>query len=164
MKRLIPLVLLLALFIAPASFARSRSTSVDAPDFNLPTTSGTVSLSSLRGKVVYLDFWASWCVPCRQSFPWMAAIDDEYKNKGLVVLAVNLDKSRDLADAFLERYSAPFTVAFDPDAKTAEAFRVQAMPSSFIVDRNGKIVYVHEGFEQAKAQSVEDRIKEVLSR
>lgn len=162
MRRLIPLALLTLLFIPP-TFGRTRSNTVDAPDFNLPTASGNVSLASLRGKVVYVDFWASWCGPCRQSFPWMATINDEYKDKGLVIVAINLDKSRDLAESFLERYNAPFTVAFDPSAKTAESYRVQAMPSSFLIDRNGKIVWTHQGFEEAKASEVENRIKEVLA-
>ncbi len=163
MRRLIPLAILFTLLTSTASFARTRSNPVDAPNFNLPTASGTVSLASLHGKVVYLDFWASWCVPCRQSFPWMATVYDEYKDKGLAVVAINLDKNRELADSFLERYTAPFTVAFDPAAKSAEAFRVEAMPSSFIIDRSGKIVWAHQGFEESKAPEVENRIKEVLA-
>jgi thiol-disulfide isomerase/thioredoxin len=137
-----------------------------APDFTLPTSStssGIVSLHDFRGKVVYVDFWASWCVPCRQSFPWMSSLSDRYAAQGLVVVSVNLDKKRDAVDEFLQRFPATFAVALDPAGKTAEAFHVAAMPSSFIVSRTGRIVYSHAGFQPAKAQIIEDQIKEALS-
>ncbi len=157
--------LLLSFFLTSSGFAaRSHNESAAAPDFTLPTRSGTISLRSLRGKVVYVDFWASWCGPCRESFPWMATMHDKYSTKGLVIVAVNLDKSRDLANQFLETYSAPFHVAFDPAGDIAEAFHVEAMPSSFLVNRTGQIVYTHQGFQDAKAPALEDQIKEALSK
>ena len=135
-----------------------------APDFTLPTANGNVALHELRGKVVYVDFWASWCVPCRQSFPWMRSMTEKYGQRGLVVVAVNLDKKRDAAAEFLERYPAPFTVAFDPEGRSAERFRVVAMPMSFIVGRDGTIISSHEGFEESKAWRLEEQIKEALSK
>ncbi|MGZ4809746.1 MAG: TlpA family protein disulfide reductase [Thermoanaerobaculia bacterium] len=149
---------------APISFAARAHEDRIAPDFTLPTDKSTLSLSELRGKVVYVDFWASWCGPCRQSFPWMSSMSEKYAADGLVVVAINLDKDHDAATLFVEKYPVPFPVLFDPAGKTAEEFRVQAMPSSFIVSRAGRIVYAHEGFEQSKAQSLEDRIKEALSK
>jgi cytochrome c biogenesis protein CcmG, thiol:disulfide interchange protein DsbE len=159
------LLSLLLTLPAPSNFAAgTRDDRAVAPDFTLPVRSGTVSLGDLRGKVVLVDFWASWCMPCRQSFPWMSSMLNRYSAQGLVIVAINLDKNHDAADTFLERFPARFVVAFDPAAKTAEAFHVEAMPSSFIVSRMGRIVYSHAGFEQAKAQTVEDRIKEELSK
>jgi cytochrome c biogenesis protein CcmG/thiol:disulfide interchange protein DsbE len=159
---------LLSLFLtlaAPATFAAgTRQEPAAAPDFTLPASSGSVSLRDFRGKVVFVDFWASWCMPCRQSFPWMGIMLDRYSEQGLVIVAINLDKEREAADTFLERYPAPFLVAFDPAGKTAEAFHVEVMPSSFIVSRTGRIVYSHAGFEHAKARAVEDQIKEELSK
>ena len=135
-----------------------------APEFTLPTrTQHEVTLSELRGKVVYVDFWASWCAPCRESFPWMSRMAVRYGSRGLVIVAVNLDKKRESADAFLDKYAAPFTVAFDPAGKTAEAFHVQAMPSSFLIDRSGKVIYSHEGFEPSKSGKIEQKIQEALS-
>ena len=157
------LAFLVVIAAVPAAFASHREAQ-PAPDFALPTTNGTVSLQQLQGKVVYVDFWASWCIPCRQSFPWMATMSDKYGAQGLQVVAINLDKSRDLADAFLDKYPASFTVAFDPYGKTAERFHVQAMPSSFLIDRTGKIVLVHEGFDARNADTVESKIKEALAR
>ena len=161
---LFSLLLSFLLLRVPVDFAASRPDRAAAPDFMLPTGSSTVSLHDLRGKVVLVDFWASWCVPCRQSFPWMSSMLDRYSTQGLVIVAINLDKKREAADAFLQTFPAPFVVAFDPAGKTAEAFHVEAMPSSFIVSRTGGIVYLHAGFEQAKARTVEDQIKEALSK
>ena len=156
---LIPLLLIVC---ASGAFASHQQES--APPFTLPTGSGTVSPESLQGKVVYVDFWASWCIPCRQSFPWMATMAGKYGAKGFAVVAINLDKSREAADAFLAKYPPSFTVAFDPAGKTAEQFGVRAMPSSFLIDRNGKIVWSHEGFQPSRAQAMEERIAEELSR
>jgi cytochrome c biogenesis protein CcmG, thiol:disulfide interchange protein DsbE len=133
-----------------------------APSFDLPTSNGTVSLDSLRGKVVLVDFWASWCGPCRQSFPWMSKLYQTYSQKGLVIVAINLDKKREPANDFLSEFSPPFIVAFDPAAKTAEAFHVPAMPSSFIVNREGMILYSHAGFNLKKTDEVENLIQEAL--
>ena len=159
MKPRVVTFLFSSFLIASTSLGASIRT---APDFTLPTSSGTVSLHNFRGKVVYVDFWASWCGPCRQSFPWMSTLFDRYADKDLVIVAVNLDKTRDAANAFLALYPAPFTVAFDPDGKTAGEFGVNAMPSSFIVNRTGAIVYVHQGFQESKANAIEARIKEAL--
>jgi cytochrome c biogenesis protein CcmG, thiol:disulfide interchange protein DsbE len=166
-RRWFSLILLSLLLTLPAPsdlVAVMRDDRPVAPDFTLPVRSGTVSLRDFRGKVVLVDFWASWCVPCRQSFPWMSSMVDRYSEQGLVIVAINLDKKREAADTFLENFPAHFVVAFDPAGKTAEAFHVGAMPSSFIVSRTGRIVYSHAGFEQAKARTVEDQIKEVLSK
>lgn len=149
-------------FLAPAARGAAKAPSL-APAFELPARSGSVSLASLRGKVVLVDFWASWCIPCRQSFPWLRAMAEKYGEQGLVVVAINLDKRPELADAFLADFPSPFPVAFDPAGKTAEAFGVAAMPSSYLVSRTGQIVLSHEGFENSYTGTFENRIKEALS-
>lgn len=98
-----------------------------------------------------VDFWASWCGPCGQSFPWLADLQKRLESRGLTIVAVSLDKSRSAADAFLARRDAPFTIAFDPAGVTAEAFGVRAMPTSVLVDRAGRVVRVHPGFDVAHA-------------
>jgi cytochrome c biogenesis protein CcmG, thiol:disulfide interchange protein DsbE len=166
MFRLSSFVSLLSLCLTVATgpaFAAGRSPR-NAPDFTLPARSGTASLHDLRGKVVLVDFWASWCIPCRQSFPWMASMRERYAAQGLEIVAINLDKKRDAADAFLGLFQVAFTVAFDPAGQTAEAFHVEGMPSSFIVSRTGEIVASHIGFQQTSAEKVEAEIKEALSR
>ena len=133
-----------------------------APIFELPTDNGNISLDSLKGKVVYLDFWASWCGPCRKSFPWMNRMIQRYRDKGLVIVAVNLDKSRDLARKFLQDYPAQFTVAYDPEGNTADQYDVQGMPSSYLIDRRQHIVKVHLGFKDEDTLGLERNIEYLL--
>jgi thiol-disulfide isomerase/thioredoxin len=144
-----------------SSFASTDAASKPdpAPSFTLASRSGpAVALDSLRSQVVLVDFWASWCVPCRQSFPWMNALQERYGARGLRVVAINLDKERALADKFLAAHPATFTVAFDPSGKTAEAYRVAAMPSSFLISRDGKILVRHAGFDPKKTSELENAI------
>lgn len=105
-----------------------------------------LDLASLRGKVVYLDFWASWCKPCRESFPWMNSVHAAYAKQGVVVVAVNVDQERALADAFLKAYPAEFQVVYDPAGSLAEHYGVTGMPSSFLIDRRGAVRYRHVGY------------------
>jgi peroxiredoxin len=135
-----------------------------APHFHLPALQGVVDGDSLRGQVVLLDFWASWCVPCARSFPWMSNLHERRAGDGLAIVAVNLDKTRDLADGFLEKHPAPFTVAFDPSGTTAEAFHVSGMPSTFLIGRDGTILESHVGFDPKKTAAFEARIAEALKR
>ena len=133
-----------------------------APNFELPTTHGTLTLADLKGKVVYLDFWASWCPPCRKSFPWMNEMERRYGDKGLSVVAVNLDKRHNLAKKFLNEVPAKFTVAYDPQGKVAESYHVPGMPSSFIIDRFGKIQAVHIGFRDEDTTDLEETLRSTL--
>jgi cytochrome c biogenesis protein CcmG/thiol:disulfide interchange protein DsbE len=134
-----------------------------APHFKLPTDSGYVDSDSLRGDVVLVDFWASWCAPCQQSFPWLDAIHRQYAGKGLRVVAINLDKKHAPAEAFLDKHPAGFTVAFDADGTAAEAFRVKGMPSTYLVDRDGNVVYSHVGFDPGKTGPLEEAIRRTCS-
>jgi cytochrome c biogenesis protein CcmG/thiol:disulfide interchange protein DsbE len=118
----------------------------------------------LRGRVVYLDFWASWCAPCRKSFPWMDELQKKYGDLGLTVIGVNLDRERDKAYTFLSKLKPGFKIAFNPDGSVAEKYQVKGMPSSYLIDRQGNIVYTHLGFEEKEAKVIEDQIKELLSK
>lgn len=148
----------------PAPAAGRGSAAPASPAFELPTRDGTVSLAALRGKVVLVDFWASWCVPCRQSFPWLAEVSRRYAAHDLVVVAIDLDKSREAADSFLRELEPPFVVAFDPAAGSAEAFGVEAMPSSFLLDRDGKLIYTHAGFRARDTAAFESHIQEATAK
>lgn len=159
-----PLPILVAAFLlfAPQLVLAAVPAPRIAPAFELPGRKGNVSLQSFRGRVVYLDFWASWCGPCRASFPWMAGLAKSHASDSLVVIAVNLDKERALADAFLVEHPAPFTIAFDPAGKAAEAFQVGVMPTSFLIGRDGTILWRHAGFDPRKAADLERRVTEAL--
>ena len=161
---LLLLVLLMGTATAPAA-ARGREAPASRDlAFTLPTTSGTVSLESLHGRVVLVDFWASWCVPCRKSFPWLAEMAHRYGDHGLVVVAIDLDKDRTAADSFLSGFSTPFFVAFDPAGRTAEAYDVRTMPSSYLLGRDGRLVEAHAGFYEKETQAFEKRIQEEVSK
>ena len=133
------------------------------PDFSLPTRSGDVSQSSFNNKVMYIDFWASWCKPCKKSFPFLNDMQQRYKQQGLVVLAINLDKQQSQADAFLQHIPAHFTVAFDRQGITAQSFHVQGMPSSYLVDRDGNIRARHIGFREQDKAKLERAIVSLLN-
>jgi peroxiredoxin len=159
-------VVLLAALVAeapPADAGPSRG-GATAPSFTLPTTSGTVSLDSLRDKVVLVDFWASWCVPCKSSFPWMSAMHERYGPKGLTIVAINVDKSRESAEQFLSKHPAPFTVAFDPSGKAAKAFHVWGMPTSYLIGPDRTVLFSRSGFDPKHAREVEAMIAQACSR
>ncbi|MGH8713609.1 MAG: TlpA family protein disulfide reductase [Casimicrobiaceae bacterium] len=135
-----------------------------APPFALPDAQGgSVALAALRGRVVYVDFWASWCGPCRRSFPWMNDMQRRYGGRGLAIVAVNVDKNRADAERFLERTPALFTVVYDRDGATPLAYAVQGMPSSYLIDARGKVVDVEQGFHDDRKTALEQRIQALLA-
>jgi thiol-disulfide isomerase/thioredoxin len=119
-------------------------------------------LEALSGKVILLDFWASWCEPCRQSFPWMAQVQQRLGPQGLVVIAVNLDRDRKLAARFLEQMPAEFRIEYDPEGKLAEQFGVVAMPMSFVIDRQGRVRERHAGFRAKQNSEREATLLRIL--
>lgn len=133
-----------------------------APDFALPGLARDVQLSGSTGKVVYLDFWASWCTPCRQSFPWMNEIQARYRSNGLQIVGINLDKKRADADTFLARLPAGFDVVFDPAGQTPRAYDVKAMPTSVLIGKDGKVLWVHRGFAPEQRDELELKIRQAL--
>jgi thiol-disulfide isomerase/thioredoxin len=134
-----------------------------AEQLSFDTKKGTLHLSELKGQVVYVDFWASWCKPCRKSFPWMNNLQERFAKQGLKVIAVNVDKDKTLVDQFLKSYPANFPIAYDPEGKLASKFGLKGMPSSFIFDRNGNLKTSHLGFRQKDIEKLESIIKEELS-
>ena len=121
-----------------------------------------LQIDAYAGKVVIVDFWASWCVPCRRSFPWMNEMVAKYTDQGLVVIAVNLDKEPEAADAFLSEVPADFEIRFDPDASLAQEFGVEAMPNSFVFGRDGQLVARHLGFKVRKQDEYEAVLVQAL--
>jgi len=119
-----------------------------APEFSLPSLSGsTVSLASLRGKVVLIDFWAQWCEPCKKELPQLDKLAKEFAGKNVVVLAVNLDKTKDNAQRLAQQLCLSLPVLLDPAGSVAATYDLPKMPTSFLVDKKGIVRFVHEGFE-----------------
>ena len=134
------------------------------PDVAVQDAKGaTVRLGSYKGRVVLVDFWASWCPPCKTSFPALDALWREYEPRGLVVLAVNVDERRRDADAFLRAQSSTMTVLFDPKGGAPLAFGVKGMPSSFVVDRAGLIRFTHMGYTSNVAEQYRAEITRLLA-
>ena len=119
-------------------------------------------LTELQGQVVYLDFWASWCGPCRKSFPWMNEMQTKYKAQGFTIVSVNVDSEKELADKFLSNNPANFTVIYDPKGKIARQFKLKGMPSSYLINKEGKIVSAHVGFVEKKKPIYEQAIKQLI--
>jgi len=127
------------------------------------TTAATeFDLREFHGKVVVLDFWASWCVPCRRSFPWMNSMQEKYGDEGLVIIGVNLDAVDADAQAFLRETPADFRIIRDPDGALAREYDVIAMPTSYIFDRNGDLVTRHLGFKVRRQEEYEALLAETL--
>lgn len=119
-------------------------------------------LSANGARLIWVDFWASWCAPCRRSFPWMNEMQNRYSGDGFSVIAVNVDKERRLADEFLAEFPARFPIHYDPSGQLAETFDVQAMPSSFLMDAEGNIIARHYGFRLADTEEYEAKIQATL--
>jgi len=128
----------------------------------LADASQRVDFGKLRGDVVYVDFWASWCVPCRQSMPALEALFRKYQDRGFRVVGVNKDVATDDALRFLKRVNVSFPLVADTDDAVAKAFDVQAMPSGYLVDRKGVVRYVHRGFTADTAVELRTEIESLL--
>jgi thiol-disulfide isomerase/thioredoxin len=121
-----------------------------------------LDLKKHSGKVIYLDFWASWCGPCKESFPWLNQIQKKYPN--VKIIAVNLDKNKKDADKFLKKHPADFEVIYNPSASLAKIYKVKGMPYSVIFDKTGKEQFSHIGFSNKKSDQYIDEINSLLEK
>lgn len=135
----------------------------DAPVFSVAGEGGNkLNLVDFRGKVVYLDFFASWCGPCRASFKWLNEAHEKYAGRGLVVVAVNVDKEKELAAQFLRDNPAKFRIGYDPEGSVAQAYRLKGMPVSYLIDRKGQIRTTHLGYREKDKGMLNEEIRKLL--
>ena len=134
----------------------------EVPNIAVNTDSHPITLQDFKGQVVYVDFWASWCGPCRKSFPWLNQMQQKHGAQGFKVIAINVDSDRELARRFLEENKAEFTIGYDAEGQLASAFQVQGMPSSFLIDRAGVIRHSHVGFREKEINSIEKQIQNLI--
>jgi len=128
----------------------------------LPAGPENIQLADLHGKVVYVDFWASWCGPCRVSFPLLEKIRTELGPRGFEVLAVNVDEFVEDALKFLMQHPVSYSIAYDPQGATPQAYGIRGMPTGFLIDREGVVRKVHQGFRKSDAEKLRTEIVELL--
>ena len=146
--------LLLASTLAPAG------TGDMAPDFSLPNQSGTpVSLKNFEGQVVLINFWASWCGPCREEMPLLDELHKRYAPLGFTMLGVNVEEDSSAADRFLQGLPVSFPVLYDRENEVSKLYEVIAMPSSVLVGRDGRVRYIHHGYEPGNENDYQDQIR-----
>jgi len=159
--RLLALAACVAALPAAAIEAGGAMPSISVPRLEKPTE--RFALSSLRGKVVYVDFWASWCVPCRISMPALDALQKKHASEGFAVIGINKDATTGDAERFLKRVPVGFTLVADASDEAARAFDVKTMPSGYLVDRKGVVRHVHRGFTKETAAALEAEVGKLLA-
>jgi len=122
----------------------------------------TIKLSDYRGKVVYIDFWASWCGPCRKSLPDLNDIRAKYADQDFEVIAINVDKDKADAMKFLDKYPVDYPIALDPSGKTAEQYELKGMPNAFLVDKKGVLKHFHAGYKKNDKEKIDAMIASLL--
>ncbi len=123
-----------------------------------------VDLSDYQGKVVLVDFWASWCAPCRQSFPWLNEMHRTKSSQGLVVIGVNVDENAEDAKRFLDKNPALFKLIYDPKGQHASYYKLPGMPTTLIFDRQGKLQHRHSGFKTNKIKEYTQAVDQMLAK
>ncbi|RMH43111.1 MAG: TlpA family protein disulfide reductase [Gammaproteobacteria bacterium] len=152
----------LSCLLAMVAYA-DTSGAVPAPDFTLPSRAGkNIRLAELRGNIILLNFWASWCGPCREEMPKLEALHQKYKDLGVKIVGVNLDTERPQSEPLLKDTGVTFTILFDTEGKVGEMFKVETMPSTYLIDRDGRIRYVHRGYRPGYENEYEAQIKALL--
>ncbi|MFK7977189.1 MAG: TlpA family protein disulfide reductase [Halioglobus sp.] len=160
-RRIAATVLATAALLAPHSVWAEEATA--APDFTLKSRSGeNIRLSEHKGDVVLVNFWASWCGPCRQEMPHLDTLNDKYTDLGFTVMGINLDAVPGEADKVLKDIPVDFTILFDPDNSASQAYGVDSMPYTVLVNRDGEVKHVHRGYRPGFEEKYEQEIRALV--
>lgn len=134
-----------------------------APDFTVPQLgSGSVGLKELHGQLVFLNFWATWCLPCKEEMPSMERLHQRYKSRGFVVLGMSVDRNGPAVAPFVKRLGLTFPIGLDPDMTVADRYRVRALPSTFLIDRKGNTVAAAFGPREWDSRAAREVIEVLL--
>jgi peroxiredoxin len=151
--------------LAPSAGAASPAASgaPRAPDFTLRSADGrNVRLEELRGQVVLVNFWATWCGPCRQEMPHLNKLYEKYKSSGFVLLGVNVDDDTTQAAGVASKLGVTFPVLPDSDKRVSRQYDLNAMPSTVLIDRDGRVRYLHRGYQNGYENTYDRQIRELL--
>ena len=163
MRRFLTPVFALCCLLGFALPAAAVSTGALAPDFTLKSAAGSnVRLSELRGQVVMINFWASWCGPCRQEMPLLEQLQQRYHRLGFTMIGVNVEQQSGDAKKFLKDVPVTFPILWDTANSVSRQYEVKAMPSTVIVDRDGKIRFVHPGYKSGDEAKYSETIRNLL--
>ena len=155
--------MLAALLLAASSATAASPEPKPAPDFELPSRGGdAVRLADLKGQVVMINFWATWCGPCRQEMPLLEQLHAKYEPLGFTLLGVNVEPDSALAAEFLQRVPVSFPILFDRESKVSEQFGVEAMPSTVLIDREGRVRHVHRGYKPGDESTYADLVRSLV--
>lgn len=155
--------LLVAGLVLNAIPARAVEVGQAAPSLSTLQAATPPSAGSNKSQVVYIDFWASWCGPCRESFPWMNQMQTKYGPQGLRIVAINVDQKPEDMKAFLKEFPATFEIVADPKGENPKMWGVKGMPTAFLVDDQGVVRKMHMGFKRAQADELEASIRTLLA-
>ena len=164
MKKTALIIALMALFLAANAWsAKTSLMQKAAPDFTLKSLEGSnVKLSELRGDVVLINFWASWCGPCRQEMPLLEELSSKYAPMGFTMLGVNVEEDSAAAKAMLAELGVSFPILFDNENSVSKDYDVIAMPTTVVVDRDGNVQYVHHGYKPGDENKYQDAIRRAI--
>lgn len=163
MHKFLRRTLVLSVLLAFAALSTASINKTLAPDFTLKSHTGeNIKLSELRGQVVMINFWASWCGPCRQEMPLLDALYARYEPLGFTLLGVNVEEDPGKAKSMIDDLSLGFPILFDSENSVSKQYEVIAMPSTVIVDRDGKIRYIHHGYKPGDENKYQDIIRAVI--
>ncbi len=163
MKLSLPRILSAMLLICCVNTAGAVAVQGPAPDFTLKSLSGkNLKLSEMAGNVVLINFWASWCGPCREEMPLLNALHNKYQPLGFTVIGINVEEQSEMARGFLEDFPVDFPILLDNKNRVSELYEVIAMPTTVVVDRDGKLRFLHKGYKSGDEKKYRDMVKKLI--
>jgi peroxiredoxin len=155
--------LLVTVLLGLAGAANAVGLQDQAPDFTLENlTGGNMRLEEYRGQVVLINFWASWCGPCRQEMPILDRLHHRYEDTGFAVLGINVEGESAPAQEIVDRTNVTFPILIDDGQKVSELYNLEAMPSTVVVDRDGVVRYIHRGYKPGDEAKYVEVVKQLI--
>ncbi|QPK63972.1 TlpA family protein disulfide reductase [Methylomonas sp. LL1] len=162
MNKYLALAFFLLLY-GTSSFAVEENQPVPNCSASMADSSDTLNFDNYKGKVILVDFWATWCPPCKKSMPFLNALRNQHLKEGFEIVAINVDENSEDARQFLQSYPVDYKIAFDASGNCPGVFDVKAMPSSYLIDRTGKVRLIHLGYRDEDQSAISERVTALLA-